>query len=121
MKLTLKTITDPSFTAAFTKLCQQPVALVDSLRLARAARMIERAGQDFNAARLKFFQSHGRLEGANWVLDPSDSALVQRHNDEMTDLLAIEIDLPLPGPIPLPPECKLTAMDLLPLLDLIDA
>jgi hypothetical protein len=96
------------------------VALADSVRLARSARIIDRANQDFSAARLRFFQAHGRQEGATWVLDPADTPVVERHNSEMAELLGMEIELPIPSPIALTPECKLTALEILPLLDLVE-
>ena len=120
MKLKLATLLDPQFTASFNKLCQQSLSLVDSLRLARAGRDINRETETFNAARLAFFKANGAEHDGNWTLDPQKPGLLEAYNSQLTEVLAMPIELPIPVPIKLPPECRLTALDLLPILDLLD-
>jgi hypothetical protein len=120
MTLPLKTIIDPSFVRSFARLCEQPLALADSLALARAARLIEEENANFNRARVAFFKAHGTPDGENWRLDPDQPDIIVRYNQEMETALATRIDLSMARGILLTPECKLTALELLPLLDLLD-
>jgi hypothetical protein len=125
MKLPLKTIVDPNFIAACTKLAAQPLAVKDGYALARAIREINAANEDFNAARLAFFQAHGAKSGEGrsetWTLDPARPELAARLEAELGELLSAEIELYLDRKIVLPGDCKLAPLDLLPLLDLVEA
>ena len=120
MRVPLQTILDPNFLAAFNKLCQQSLSLPDNLRLARAARVINRETETFNTARLAFFKANGTANAGNWTLDPEKPGLLDRYNTEMAQVLAMEVELPLLAPVKLPADCTLTALELLPLLDLVE-
>jgi hypothetical protein len=124
MKLPLKTVVDPNFTAAFSKLAALPLPVKDSYAVARTIREINAASEDFNAARLAFFKAHGSKSGEGrgetWTLDPSRPELVLRLETELAELLSAEIGLFLDRKIVLPAGCQLAPLDILPLLDLVE-
>jgi hypothetical protein len=126
IKIKLSELVEPRFMDAFGKLCQQNLPLPDSVRLARCGRVIKTANEDFQAARLAFFKANGREvkdtktnRDGSWELDTAVPGVMERYNDEMKVALSEEIELPLLAPVKLPDSCDLKAIDLMPLLDLI--
>jgi hypothetical protein len=128
IKIKLKVIVAQDFAPAFARLCQQKFTLPENIRLARAGRIINEALDDFRKAQTAFFETNGTKvdapgtkEHGSWKLDPEVPGLTERYNKQLDESLAEEIELnSMAAPIKLPEGCTLNALDMVPLLDVID-
>jgi hypothetical protein len=123
IKIKLSTIVHPQFTQALGKLCQQKMPLADTIRMARVGRVVKTENENFRNAQLAFFKANGGTEDKAtgvWSIDFTTNPEVhESYEGEMSTALAEEIELPLLVPFKLPDTCDLTALDLIPLLDII--
>lgn len=118
MKLTLLKFVNPTFVEAFNRLFNMPLPIKEAYWLGKTARVLESESREFQEARVKAVKRYGVEDGnANSIKSPKDMAKFQA---EVEELLKREVELPMNFKVVLPPETKMTAVDMVLLEDFIE-
>lgn len=150
IKLTIAVVQSPRFAPAFSSLLSDPsVATRDKYALARTMRDIQSHNETFMDQRLGLIRQHGEAEAAvlrrmaergspkaaqmveradmldkspvsSWSVDPEDKDADAKVKEGIAELLKVEFEVFLDHKVVLGKDCKLTALEIEALLDIVD-
>lgn len=109
MKITLRTILNPAFGEAYSRLLTMPLEAKDAYWIAKSLRVLDAEAKDFQTARLVTMTKYGFAQGT--PITPENQDDLKKADAELEEILKREVELPM-RQVTIPQSTVLTARDL---------